>query len=322
VLAALLAAALPAGGRAADRPKSCDEGRPLFASGRLRIVAVTYRTESEWGSDQYACLGRRGAPLFVGYTYDDFGVATNDTPAYVYDGGRHLAALWTSDSEGGPSANYWVFDLRAGRHVGFENIPYPRRLPAFGLAGGGELVHRRQVGVRGRTVYWTARGGEARRRRVAGPPVRDNAVLAPVRPQLHEDPCTRAAGRTVAQSPSIRVLTRGGRRFTCRHGDPALRPIERRARVRIAWDRWLLVVTRRRATVRDTRTGVRIHAPRPRFANVLRDGTLVWTTASGALRARPFGAGTDTLASHAAGAAVSARTVYWRAGGAPHSWRR
>jgi hypothetical protein len=317
-LAALLALAAPAG--AVEVPKRCDAGRTLFVSGRLRVFAVSYRDPAYWGTDQYACLGHRGPPLRVGGTYDDYGVGTNATPAYVFAGGRYLASLDTGDSEGGPSAYYWVYDLRRGRHVAFENVPYSQRLPTFRVAGGGRLVHRRQVAVRGHTVYWLTGAGEPRSERLAGPPAPANMPLSPVRAQRRPDACARARGRTVAASPSVRVLARDGRRFACRHGDPRLRPVRRRARLRIAHDRWLLVA-RGSAVVRDTRTGRSLRASRALRPQVLQDGTLVWSTASGALRAHRFGAAATTLASAAAGVAVSGRTVYWRAGGTVHAWR-
>src|SRR5918997_2018899 len=175
---AVLALCAPAQAKVA-----CGDGTTAFVDGRLRIFGVHYRTAHEQGFEEYACLGRRMEPLYVGGVGSDTGVGSAETPAYAH-AGRFLASYDVSDGEGGPDADVSVQDLRRRRTVSFMNLACCEGVPPLRLApdgtlaviapGDGVLVRApgrraralsgedaRDLAMYGGTVYWTE-GGQAR----------------------------------------------------------------------------------------------------------------------------------------------------------------
>src|SRR4051812_15460996 len=128
----------------AEAKVTCDSGTTAFVSGKLRIFGVYFHRSDafneEWGFDEYACRGSGRPPQPVGFEYSNTGTGSNDTPAYAYDGRRHLAGYDTDDGEGGPSAHLSVTDLRTGRSFGFTNVACCEGVPAFRVARGDRRV--------------------------------------------------------------------------------------------------------------------------------------------------------------------------------------
>ena len=73
-LGALAMAAVLVMSPAAEAQVSCGSGTTAFVDGNLRIFGVHYKTVDEQGFEEYACLGRRMKPLFVGSVGSDTGV--------------------------------------------------------------------------------------------------------------------------------------------------------------------------------------------------------------------------------------------------------
>ncbi|MEA2312428.1 MAG: hypothetical protein QOE28_2396 [Solirubrobacteraceae bacterium] len=359
-LAASIALAALAPTSASARP-ACGDGVRLFLEGPVRIFGVPFRTASEEGYDEYACLGAHGRTTGVGLVDQTTGTGSAGTPAFAIGGHRYLGVFAVSDGEGGPDASYWVTDLRTGRDVLFTNAAFesgvvpPFRVAADGsLVRGGEAVSVMRPGVRGAktlsnpsatagdlamtgaTVYWTERPGGVRSAKLPGLSAGPEALmLEPTGAAAAGATCGAAHGRTIAASPHVRVFTvrpiysTGLARRACRiRGGPAIGLPAGSAPVpRIVGDRWLLALTSGRATVYDMRTGAPVaRAAGVDRATVLADGSLAWIDASRGVFARAPGAAAATQlapATPAPGALAAGRhVVYWTAGGEPHGARR
>ena len=152
-------------------------------------------------------------------------MASNDTPAYALSAnGRYLASYDTSDSEGGPDADFEVTDLRTRKNVAFLNAVCCPGVPSFRVGDDGTLVAggvikrpgRRAIRIGGRdpalvggTVYWT--DGVARSTVLDG--VRGARRVADARAGARAPPPRAvhlARGTTVAATPHVRVVRRGG----------------------------------------------------------------------------------------------------------------
>jgi hypothetical protein len=329
--------AVPAEGRV-----RCDSGTTAFVDGKLRIFGVHYRTPDEWGFEEYACLGRRRKPLYVGGVGSDTGVGSAETPVYAH-AGRYLADYSQSDGEGGPSSHVTVVDLVRRRAVSFMNLACcegvpPLRLAADGTVavlapGDGVLVKApdrrtrtlsgddaRDLAMHGGTVYWT----EARVARSAtldGVGGGEARALEPVRLRRGRT-CGDVRGRTIAATGSVRVFAQAGERFGCRIGRPGQFVVERGS-ARIVADRWVLARDARRARVFDSQTGHVVASARPATnATLLQDGTLVALQPGGRLLAQASGGRRVLLAAAGARALAAARrAVYWTEAGIPRVYR-
>jgi hypothetical protein len=204
-------------------------------------------------------------------------------------------------------------------------------------------VSATDLALAGNTVYWTEHPDGA------APAVRSAALdgvtgssearaLEPVRPRATGGACTAAKGTTIVASSSVRVYERTKRgstaRLACRIGGARnIRIGSPGAPVpRIVNDRWLLSIGKGRpaasARVIDMKTGETVSnadTPGVLQTSVLTDGKMAWIEDGGRLLAqRPHVAAQFELAPASAAPtalAASRRTVYWTAGGAPHSAR-
>jgi len=323
---------------------ACDDGATAFVDGKLRIFGVHYRTPDERGFEEYACLGRRMKPLYVGGVGSDTGVGSADTPEYAH-AGRFLADYSQSDGEGGPSSHVTVVDLVRRRSVSFMNLACcegvpPLRLAADGTVavlapGDGVLVKApgrraralsgedaRDLAMHGGTVYWTE-GGRARSATLDGVGGGEATALEPVRLRRRGGTCAAARGRTIAASGSVRVYETGDGRFACRVDGRRPFALAGSSPPRIAGDRWLLAFGEGSARVVDSRTGRTVtHALSVSRATLLHDGTLPWIDRDGKAIARSPGADPVILATGGASALAAARrAVYWTEAGVPQVYR-
>jgi hypothetical protein len=336
---AVLALCAPAQAKVA-----CGDGTTAFVDGKLRIFGVHYKTSFEEGFEEYACLGRRMKPLYVGGVGSDSGVGFSQTQAYAH-AGRYLASYDYSDGEGGPDSDVSVQDLRRRRTVSFlnlaccEGVP-PLRLAANGtlavLAPGDGLVVKapgrrgrllagegaRDLAMHGGTVYWTERG-VAHSSGLPGVGGGEATALEPVRLHRRGGRCAAARGRTIVATGSVRVYETGDGRFACRIGERRRFALAGSSAPRIVGDRWLLVFGEGTARVVDSRTGRTVtRAASASQATLLRDGTLAWIEMSGRLLARAPGADAVALSENAPGLLAAARrAVYWTENGVPKVYR-
>ncbi len=343
-LGALVVATVLALCPAAEAKVACGDGTTVFVDGRLRIFGVHYRTADESGFEEYACLGRRMKPLYVGGVGSDSGVGSAETPEYAH-AGRFLASYDVSDGEGGPGADVSVQDLRSRRTVSFMNLACCEGVPPLRLApdgtlavlapGDGVLVKApgrraralsgedaRDLAMHGGTVYWTE-GGQARSATLDGVRGGEATALEPVRLRRRGGPCRAARGRTIVASGSIRVYETGDGRRLCRVDREGRLPLAGSTPPRIVGDRWLLVFGEGTARVVDSRTGRTVtRAESVSAATLLRDGTLAWIDFDGAVRVRSPGADPVILGESGASALAAARrAAYWTEDGAPQVYR-
>jgi hypothetical protein len=361
IVAACLAAVVVPPGAAAKQRLTCSSGITTVLDGRLRIFGVPFHDRyGTVGADEYACMGRSGRPMGIGFASESQGTASSDTPIVTFDGKRYIAVLATEDGEGGPDADYEVFDLRTGRRVTFAAAlageePEPFRITAAGglvsddygiqlvprghrgdsrfikpLGAGGEIAYT------GNTIYWTEKGipHSAPAKAPATAPenrVYDLRSRNAFRVTRGHGRCESRRGTTIAASPHIRVLARNGRRLACRRASAKVHALGPRTgaagELRIVRDRWLLSRTANGATVLDMRgdgTVVTAVDGAATSSTLTTDGTLAWIDADGRLLAqRPRD---DTPAVLAEAAAVpttlasSDTTIYWTAGGLPQRW--
>ena len=339
VIVAVLVLCPPAQGRV-----SCDSGTTAFVDGKLRIFGIHYRTPDESGFEEYACLGRRMKPLYVGGVGSDTGVGSAETPLYAH-AGRFLAAYHQSDGEGGPSSHVSVVDLLRRRGVSFMNLACCEGVPPLRLApdgtvavlapGDGVIVKApgrrgkalsgegaRDLAMHGGTVYWTERG-QARSATLDGVSGGEAQVLEPVRLRRRGGTCAAARGRTLTASGSVRVYETGDGRLACRIGGGRPFEVAGSTRPRIVGDRWVLAFGEGSARVVDSRTGRTVtRAGAVSRATLLRDGTLVWIDFDGKAIARSPGAEPVVIATAGASALAAARrAVYWTEAGAPKVYR-
>jgi hypothetical protein len=318
----------------AEAKVACGDGTTAFVDGKLRIFGIHYRTADEQGFEEYACLGRRMKPLYVGGVGSDTGVGFAETEVYAH-AGRFLASYDFSDGEGGPDADVSVMDLRRRRSVVFMNLACCEGVPPLRVApdgtavvlgpGDGVLVkspgqrraralsgeNARDLAMHGGTVYWTE-AGQARSATLAGIRGGEATALEPVRLRRRGGACTAARGRTIAATGSVRVFVRDGRRVACRIG------VDGRFRVggdrppRIVGDRWLLVRDGDRARVFDSSTGGAVAgARRVAQATLLADGTLAWIDVGGAVHVATPGGTPLVVGEGASRLAAARRAVYW-----------
>jgi hypothetical protein len=125
----------------AEAKVGCGDGTTAFVDGKLRIFGIHYRTPFEEGFEEYACLGRRMKPMFVGGVGADTGVGSSETRVYAH-AGRFLAAYDYSDGEGGPDTDVSVVDLRSRRSVSFMNLACCEGVPPLRLARDGTVAVR------------------------------------------------------------------------------------------------------------------------------------------------------------------------------------
>ena len=312
---------------------ACGDGTTAFVDGRLRIFGVHYRTPDESGFEEYACLGRRTEPLYVGGVGSDTGVGSAETPVYAH-AGRFLADYSQSDGEGGPSAHVAVVDLVRRRTVSFMNLACCEGVPPLRLApdgtvavlapGDGVLVKApgrrarglsgegaRDLAMHGGTVYWTE-GREARSAAVAGTGGGEATALEPVRLRRRGGACVAARGRTLVASGSVRVYETGDGRFACRIGGRRPFALAGSTPPRIVGDRWLLAFGEGSARVVDSRTGRTVtRADSVSAATLLRDGTLAWIDFGGAVHVAVPGATPLVVGDGASRLAAARRAVYW-----------
>ena len=343
-LGALAVAAVLALCPAAEAKVACGDGTTAFVDGNLRIFGVHYKTVDEQGFEEYACLGRRMKPLYVGGVGSDSGVGSAATPEYAH-AGRFLAAYHQSDGEGGPSAHVTVLDMVRRRSVSFMNLACCEGVPPLRLApdgtlavlapGDGVLVKApgrrtralsgedaRDLAMHGGTVYWTE-GGQARSATLDGVRGGEATALEPVRLRRRGGPCRAARGRTIVASGSIRVYDTPDGRFTCRVDREGRLLLAGSTAPRIVGDRWLLVFGEGSARVFDTRDGRTVtRAGSVSSATLLRDGTLAWIDFADKMIVRSPGADPVILAESGASALAAARrAAYWTEDGAPQVYR-
>jgi hypothetical protein len=357
IVAGCLAAVAIAPSGAAKQRVTCSSGATIVLDGRLRIFGVPFHDRyGTVGADEYACLGRSGRPLGIGFASESQGTASSDTPIVTFDGKRYLAALSTDDGEGGPSASYDVFDLRMRRRVTFAKAvageePEPFRVTAAGglvtddygiqliprghrgdsrfiepLGSGGEIAYAAN------TIYWSDGGGahSAPAKTTAG--MSENRVydLRPLNPfhvRRGHGRCESRRGTTIAASPHVRVLARDGLRFACRRGSSQAHGLGPDAgELRIVGDRWLLSRTATGSTVLDMRgdgTVVTQAGGATGASTLAANGTLAWLEGDGRLLSqRPSDAAPAVLAEAAdapTALASSDATIYWSSAGAPQS---
>jgi hypothetical protein len=338
-----LAAAAPARAQAKVR---CGDGTTAFVDGRLRIFGIHYRTSSERGFEEYACLGRRMKPLLVGGVGSDDGVGSAETSVYARNR-RYLAAYSQSDGEGGPGADVTVFDLLRRRSVSFSNLACCEWRPSIRLASNGavavlspgeglfvkapgrpprvlaaEGAGARDLAMFGGWVYWTE-GGRAHATGVPGAYGTEAVALEPVRLRRTGGPCAAARGSTIVASGSVRVYDTADARYACRVGHMGRILLAGSSPPRIVADRWLLVFGEGSARVIDTRTGRTVlHERSVAQATLLADGTLAWLDLGGRLLARSPGNSTVVLSEGTPGLLAGARrAVYWTDLGGPQVYR-
>ena len=231
---AVLALCAPAQAKVA-----CGDGTTAFVDGKLRIFGIHYATADETGFEEYACLGRRMKPLYVGGVGSDSGVGSAQTQAYAH-AGRYLASYDYSDGEGGPDSDVSVQDLRRRRTVSFLNLACCEGVPPLRLAPDGSLAvlapgdgvvvktpgrraralsgeGARDLAMHGGTVYWSE-GGVAHSAGVPGASGGEATALEPVRLRRRGGTCRAARGRTIVATGSVRVYETGDGRFACRVG--------------------------------------------------------------------------------------------------------
>lgn len=312
---------------------ACGDGTTAFVDGKLRIFGIHYRTPDETGFEEYACLGRRMKPLYVGGIGADTGVGFGETQVYAH-AGRFLASYDFSDGEGGPGADVSVMDLRRRRSVVFMNLACCEGVPPLRVApdgtavvlgpGDGVLVkspgrrraralsgeNARDLAMHGGTVYWSE-AGQARSAQLDGIGGREATALEPVRLHRRGGACAAARGRTIAATGSVRVFAFAGERFGCRIGRAGKFDVERGA-VRIVADRWVLVRDGDRARVFDSKTGRTVADAREvAQATLLADGTLAWIDAAGAVHVATPSGTPLVVGEGASRLAAARRTVYW-----------
>ena len=203
---------------------ACGDGTTAFVDGDLRIFGIHYKTADETGFEEYACLGRRMKPLYVGGVGSDTGVGFAQTQAYAH-AGRYLASYDYSDGEGGPDSDVSVQDLRRRRTVSFLNLACCEGVPPLRLAANGTLAvlapgdgllikaprrraralageGARDLAMVGGTVYWSE-GGQAHSSVRVGVGVGEATVLEPVRLHRRGGRCAAARGRTVVATGSV-----------------------------------------------------------------------------------------------------------------------
>ena len=353
MLLAAAALALAAAAPSADaRPRlRCSSGSTLLVNGQLRIFSVAFRDDDESGTDHYACLEGHGRPLWVGQDGEGPGVGLERMLAYSFAGGRYLLSALYAESEGGPSGDYMIFDLRAGKRISSTALNIGEIEADFAFVADGRMVkaddqvvelHRPRVGSRklstpgviagdlalsGTTLYWTESPEGAppvvRSAPLGGDPGPAGDRLAPV--GLHRGgSCTRRSGTTVLQSSRVRVLRRGARVLACRFGDALAVGLPADSTdLRVVADRWLFLRSGTRARVIDMRSRRTVtQADAPVESTLLDNGTLAWIEAGGRLLAATPGAALHELAASGASALASSRTtVYWTAAAAPQRFQ-
>ena len=342
VLAVLLLATAPAQAKV-----RCGDGTTAFVDGNLRIFGVHYRTPDESGFEEYACLGRRMKPVFVGAVGSDTGVGSSETPVYAHNR-RYLASYEQSDGEGGPSSHVSVVDLLRRRTVSFANVACCEWRPSIRLASNGAVAvlspgeglfvkapgskprtlaaegsGARDLAMFGGYVYWTE-GGQAHATGVRGADGGEAYALEPVRLRRRGGKCAAARGRTIVASGSSRVYETPDGRRACRVG--ARRPIDLAGSMppRIVADRWVLAFGELSARVVDMRTGRTVlHERSVAQATLLADGTLAWLDSRGrGLFARSPGADTVVVTEEPSGLLAAARrAIYWTEVGGPKVYR-
>jgi hypothetical protein len=328
----------------AEATVGCGDGTTAFVDGKLRIFGIHYRTSDEQGFEEYACLGRRMKPLYVGGVGADTGVGSAETPEYAH-AGRFLADYSQSDGEGGPSSHVTVVDLVRRRTVSFMNLACCEGVPPLRLAGDGSVAvlapgdgvlvkapgrrstalsgeDARDLAMHGGTVYWTE-NGEARWAALDGVRGGEAVALEPVRLRRDGGRCAAARGRTIAASGSVRVYATPNGRRACRIGGGRSIALAGSTAPRIVADRWLLAFGEGSARVVDSRTGRTVtRAESVSSATLLTDGTLAWIDFEGKAITRSPGAEPVVLAESGASALAAARrAVYWTENGAPHVYR-
>ena len=325
---AVLALCAPAQAKVA-----CGDGTTAFVDGKLRIFGIHYRTPDESGFEEYACLGRRMKPLYVGGVGSDTGVGSAETPEYAH-AGRFLASYDQSDGEGGPSSHVSVVDLIRRRSVSFMNLACCEGVPPLRLArdgtvavlapGDGVIVKppgrrgralsgedARDLAMHGGTVYWTE-GGVARSAALPGVGGGEAVALEPVRLRRRGGTCAAARGRTITASGSIRVFETPDGRFACRIGGRAPFALAGSTPPRIVGDRWLLAYGEGSARVLDMRTGRTVtHEQSVSRSTLLRDGTLAWIDFGGMVRVESPGGTPLVVGEEASRLAAARRAVYW-----------
>ena len=336
---AVLALCAPAQAKVA-----CGDATTAFVDGKLRIFGVHYKTSFEEGFEEYACLGRRMKPLYVGGVGADEGVGFGETRVYAH-AGRFLASYDYSDGEGGPDSDVSVQDLRRRRTVSFLNLACCEGVPPLRLAANGTLAvlapgdgvvvkspgrraralsgeDARDLAMHGGTVYWTE-GGVAHSSGLPGVGGDEATALEPVRLRRRGGTCRAARGRTIVATASVRVYETGDGRFACRIGGRRRFALAGSSAPRIVGDRWLLVFGEGTARVVDSRTGRTVtRAASVSRATALRDGTLAWIDFDGKAIARSPGAEPVVLATGGASALAAARrAVYWTENGVPRVYR-
>jgi hypothetical protein len=323
---------------------ACGDGTTAFVDGNLRIFGIHYKTADETGFEEYACLGRRMKPLYVGGVGSDSGVGFGQTQAYAH-AGRYLASYDYSDGEGGPDSDVSVQDLRRRRTVSFLNLACCEGVPPLRLASDGTLAvlapgdgvvvkapgrrartlageGARDLAMHGGTVYWSERG-QAHASGLPGARGGEATALEPVRLRRRGGRCAAARGRTIVATGSLRVYETGDGRFACRIGGRRPFALAGSSAPRIVGDRWLLVFGEGSARVVDSRTGRTVTRARAASqATLLRDGTLAWIDFAGKAIARSPGAEPVVLATGGASALAAARrAVYWTEAGAARVYR-
>ena len=341
IVLATLAAAAPA--PAAPRVR-CGDGSTAFVDGKLRIFGIHYKSSFEEGFEEYACLGRRMKPLYVGGVGADQGVGSSETRVYAH-AGRFLASYDYSDGEGGPDSDVSVMDLRRRRTVSFLNLACCEGVPPLRLAADGTLAvlapgdgvvvkapgrraralsgeGARDLAMFGDTVYWTE-GGVAHSSGLPGVGGGEATALEPVRLHRRGGKCAAARGRTIVATGSVRVYETPDGRRACRVGGRRSFGLAGSTAPRIVGDRWLLVFGEGSARVVDSRTGRTVtRATSASQATLLRDGTLAWIEFGGRLLARGPGGDPVVLSENAPGLLAAARrAVYWTENGVPRVYR-
>ena len=356
IVTALLVVAVPAA--LARKPITCKSGNTVYSLGRLRIFSVHFIDRngpegSYFGDAEYYCFGAR-KPVRLATDGADQGVGSDTTYAYAFDGRRYLAIEQGSDSEGGPDAYYEVVDVRTDKVVHYENLAFNSEDPAppFLVSGGGVFIsmddnanlywvppgrgaEERQVNkegtsdpaVVGNTLYWTEPGGVRSAQLPGAADAPEGRALRSLRFRRKRDDCGFARGRTVAASPSVRVyIEPGGIPTVCRIGGDAVSlNWTPRVQAQFTRDRWVLlrgpagqlsvVYSRSSEEVVSVLAGVAA-------ATLLSDGAAAWLTSDGAVMKQAPGALPQMLAPAGSGASALASagtSVYWTAGGMPHS---
>lgn len=156
------------------------------------------------------------------------------------------------------------------------------------------------------------------------------ACLALAAPAQAKSACERKPGTSVLRTGQVRVARHGGRLFACRLRHRPVLALPSHlvpATLQAAHDRWLFGVDTcsQAAFVFDLGSGrpvTELPFKRRWSATLLDEGTLAWIDDAGTLFAQaPDSSEATTLeATGASALASTGKTVYWTAGGAPHSW--